>query len=109
MWVPGSETEMVIVTDTFVKIYDLRIDLLCLLYVYYFVVLTGKIRDATIVATNEVLLYMYMCVCMCVCLRVCVHVHMRVSTRVPVGSVLCCAGICGHIVWQLLVCVGCQW
>ncbi len=60
---------------------NFRIDLLCLLYVYYFVILTGKIRDATIVATNEVLLYMYMCVCACVCVCVCVCMYMRVCQQ----------------------------
>ena len=55
MWIPGSQTEMVVVTDSFVKIYDMRVDLLC--PVYYFIVLTGKIKDATIAVTDEV------CVC----------------------------------------------
>ena len=49
---PGSHNELVIVTDTFVKVYDLRIDLLC--PVYYFVVLTGKIKDATVAVMDEV-------------------------------------------------------
>ena len=52
MWVPGSQTELVVVTDTFVKIYDLRVDLIS--PVYYFVILTGKIKDATIAVTGEV-------------------------------------------------------
>ena len=59
MWIPGSQTEMVVVTDSFVKIYDMRVDLLC--PVYYFIVLTGKIKDATVAVTDEV------CVCVCVC------------------------------------------
>ena len=52
MWVPGSQTELVVVSDTFVKIYDLRVDLIS--PVYYFVILTGKIKDATIAVTGEV-------------------------------------------------------
>ena len=70
MWVPGSETELVIVSDTFVKIYDLNVDLIS--PIYYFVILTGTIKDATIAVTGEV------CVCVrvrtCVCVRVCVCV-----------------------------------
>ena len=61
---PGSHNELVVVADAFVKVYDLRIDLLC--PVYYFVVLTGKIKDATVAVLDEV------CVCVCVC--VCVYV-----------------------------------
>ena len=52
MWVPGSQTELVVVSDTFVKIYDLRVDLIS--PVYYFVILTGKIKDATVAVTGEV-------------------------------------------------------
>ena len=52
MWIPGSQTEMVIVTDSFVKVYDMRMDLLC--PIYYFIVLTGKIKDATVAVTDEV-------------------------------------------------------
>jgi E3 ubiquitin-protein ligase UBR4 len=51
MWVPGSQTELVVVSDAFVKIYDLRVDLIS--PVYYFVVLTGKIKDATVAVTGE--------------------------------------------------------
>ena len=67
MWVPGSETELVIVSDTFVKIYDLKVDLISPMY--YFVILTGKIKDATVAVSGEV------CVCVCVgrcgCVGVC--------------------------------------
>lgn len=52
MWVPGSQTDLVIVSDTFVKIYALLTDLISPMY--YFVILTGKIRDATIAVTEEV-------------------------------------------------------
>ena len=52
MWVPGSQTELVIVSDTFVKIYVLHADLIS--PIYYFVILTGKIKDATIAVTEEV-------------------------------------------------------
>ena len=65
MWVPGSQTELVVVTDTFVKIYDLRVDLIS--PVYYFVILTGKIKDATVAVNGEVrtcTMYMYVHECM---------------------------------------------
>ena len=71
MWVPGSETELVIVSDTFVKIYDLNVDLIS--PIYYFVILTGTIKDATIAVTGEVCVWCaraYMCVCACVCVCV---------------------------------------
>ena len=79
MWVPGSETELVIVSDTFVKIYDLNVDLIS--PIYYFVILTGTIKDATIAVTGEVCVCVCeracvcMCVYVCVCMRVCVCVE----------------------------------
>lgn len=52
MWLPGSETQLAIVTDTFVKIYDLSVDSLS--PSYYFIVCSEKIRDACFVVTEEV-------------------------------------------------------
>ena len=52
IWCPGSETELAIVTDTFVKIYDLSVDAISPLY--YFLVCSDKIRDATIIVSNKV-------------------------------------------------------
>lgn len=52
MWCPGSETEIAIVTDTFVKIYDLSVDAISPLY--YFLVCSDKIRDATIILFDQV-------------------------------------------------------
>jgi E3 ubiquitin-protein ligase UBR4 len=51
IWLPGSQTELAIITDTFVKIYDLSVDSLS--PVYYFIVCSDKIRDATFVITEE--------------------------------------------------------
>jgi len=63
MWIPGSQTEMVIVTDSFVKVYDMRMDLLC--PIYYFIVLTGKIKDATVAVTDEVCVHVGVWVGVC--------------------------------------------
>ena len=53
---PGSQTELVIVTDSFVKIYNLAVDSLS--PVYYFVVYPEKIRDACIIVTDEVSIFL---------------------------------------------------
>ena len=52
-WSSGRITDMILVTDTFVKIYDTRIDVLC--PSFYFVSIHGKIKDATCAVTDEVL------------------------------------------------------
>ena len=52
IWCPGSETELAIITDTFVKIYDLSVDTISPLY--YFLVCSDKIRDATIIVSDKV-------------------------------------------------------
>jgi E3 ubiquitin-protein ligase UBR4 len=50
IWLPGSQTELAIVTADFVKIYDLSIDALS--PQYYFMPSQGKIRDATFVTSE---------------------------------------------------------
>jgi E3 ubiquitin-protein ligase UBR4 len=47
IWLPGSQTELAIVTADFVKIYDLSLDALS--PQFYFLLPTGKIRDVTFV------------------------------------------------------------
>ena len=80
MWVPGSQTELVVVTDTFVKIYDLQVDLIS--PVYYFVILTGKIKDATVAVSGEV---EYTCIqCVYMYMYMYIHVHVQ-RTRVENG------------------------
>ena len=46
MWLPGSQSELAVVTADFVKIYDLATDALS--PQYYFLLPTGKIRDASV-------------------------------------------------------------
>ena len=50
---PGSRTELVVVADTFVKIYDLAADVIS--PAYYFTVFSDKIKDACIMVTEKVL------------------------------------------------------
>ena len=52
LWIPGSKNSLVLVADSFVKIYDILIDSLS--PKYYFLVLNGKIKDATVAVTEEV-------------------------------------------------------
>ena len=47
IWLPGSQTELALITSEFVKIYDLSIDKIS--PIYYFVLPMGKIKDATFV------------------------------------------------------------
>ena len=51
VWLPGSQTELAIVTADFVKIYDLSLDAIS--PQYYFLLPSGKIRDSTFVLTEE--------------------------------------------------------
>ena len=51
VWLSGSQTELAIVTADFVKIYDLSIDAIS--PQYYFLLPSGKIRDATFVFSDE--------------------------------------------------------
>ncbi|WAR30664.1 UBR4-like protein [Mya arenaria] len=51
LWLPGTQTELAIVTSDFVKIYNLSSDALS--PQYYFLLPSGKIRDATFVFTEE--------------------------------------------------------
>ena len=49
---PGSQVELAIVTNTFVKIYDLSLDAIS--PSYYFIVCSGKIRDACVCVIDGV-------------------------------------------------------
>jgi E3 ubiquitin-protein ligase UBR4 len=51
VWLPGSQTELAIVTADFVKIYDLGHDILS--PQYYFLLPSGKLRDITFVFTDD--------------------------------------------------------
>ncbi|KAJ8682718.1 hypothetical protein QAD02_018510 [Eretmocerus hayati] len=51
IWLPGSQTQLALVTADFVKIYDLGKDALSPRY--YFLVPTGKIRDCTFIHTEN--------------------------------------------------------
>ncbi|XP_043276539.1 protein purity of essence isoform X5 [Venturia canescens] len=51
MWLPGSQTQLALVTADFVKIYDLAKDALS--PQYYFLVAQGKIRDCTFVHAED--------------------------------------------------------
>ncbi|XP_066587252.1 E3 ubiquitin-protein ligase UBR4 [Prorops nasuta] len=51
IWLPGSQTQLALVTADFVKIYDLSKDALS--PQYYFLVPTGKIRDCTFVHAED--------------------------------------------------------
>lgn len=50
LWLPGSQTQLALVTADFVKIYDLSLDALS--PQYFFLVPSGKIRDCTFVCTE---------------------------------------------------------
>lgn len=47
LWLPGSKTELALVTSDFIKIYDLSIDKISPLY--YYLLPMGKIKDVTFV------------------------------------------------------------
>jgi hypothetical protein len=47
LWLPGSQTELALITSEFIKIYDLSVDKIS--PVYYFLLPMGKIKDATFV------------------------------------------------------------
>uniref|UniRef100_W5MAW8 Ubiquitin protein ligase E3 component n-recognin 4 n=1 Tax=Lepisosteus oculatus TaxID=7918 RepID=W5MAW8_LEPOC len=51
IWLPGSQTELAIITADFVKIYDLSVDALSPMY--YFLLPSSKIRDATFLFSEE--------------------------------------------------------
>ncbi|KAL3872340.1 hypothetical protein ACJMK2_040271 [Sinanodonta woodiana] len=51
IWLPGTQTELAIVTADFVKVYNLSLDAIS--PQYYFLLPSGKIRDATFVITEE--------------------------------------------------------
>ncbi|XP_033353689.1 E3 ubiquitin-protein ligase UBR4 isoform X5 [Bombus vosnesenskii] len=56
IWLPGSQTQLALVTVDFVKIYDLGKDALC--PQYYFLVPTGKIRDCTFMHAEDGIFYL---------------------------------------------------
>jgi len=51
LWLPGSQTEVAVVTADFVKVYNLSVDAIS--PQYYFLLPTGKIRDATFVVSDS--------------------------------------------------------
>jgi len=51
LWLPGSQTEVAVVTADFVKVYNLSVDAIS--PHYYFLLPTGKIRDATFVVSDS--------------------------------------------------------
>ncbi|KAK7896704.1 hypothetical protein WMY93_022029 [Mugilogobius chulae] len=51
IWLPGSQTELAIITADFVKVYDLSVDALSPMY--YFLLPSSKIRDATFLFNEE--------------------------------------------------------
>jgi len=51
LWLPGSQTEVAVVTADFVKVYNLAVDAIS--PQYYFLLPTGKIRDATFVVSDS--------------------------------------------------------
>ncbi len=51
VWLPGSQTELAVVTSDFVKIYDLAVDAIS--PQYYFLLPSGKIRDTTFIFTDD--------------------------------------------------------
>lgn len=51
VWLPGSQTELAIVTADFVKIYDLSVDALS--PTFYFLLPSSKIRDVTFLFNEE--------------------------------------------------------
>lgn len=52
IWLPGTQTQLALVTADFVKIYDLSKDALS--PTYYFLVPSGKIRDCTFMVENNI-------------------------------------------------------
>ncbi|KAK3907858.1 E3 ubiquitin-protein ligase UBR4, partial [Frankliniella fusca] len=56
IWLPGSQTQLALITADFVKIYDLSKDALS--PQYYFLVPTGKIRDCTFICTEDNVMHM---------------------------------------------------
>jgi len=54
LWVPGSQCELVLVSDSFVKIYDTHMDVIS--PAYYFILAEGRIKDATVAVSDEVMM-----------------------------------------------------
>uniref|UniRef100_A0A2C9K8S7 UBR-type domain-containing protein n=1 Tax=Biomphalaria glabrata TaxID=6526 RepID=A0A2C9K8S7_BIOGL len=51
IWLPGSQTELAIITSDFVKIYDLGVDAIS--PQYYFLLPSGKVKDVTFIFSDE--------------------------------------------------------
>ncbi|XP_064395390.1 E3 ubiquitin-protein ligase UBR4-like isoform X5 [Halichondria panicea] len=51
MWVPGQGGELLLVSDTFVKLYNTKVDIVS--PSFYFELPMGKIRDATVAITDQ--------------------------------------------------------
>ena len=47
IWLPGSQTQLAVLTGDFIKIYDLSVDITA--PTYYFLVPSGKVRDCTFI------------------------------------------------------------
>lgn len=56
MWLPGSQTQLAVITADYVKIYDLGLDVLS--PTYYFLIPSGKIRDTTFIHTANGEMYL---------------------------------------------------
>ncbi|CAN7940518.1 unnamed protein product [Ixodes pacificus] len=51
IWLPGSQTELAVVTADFVKVYDLSVDVLSAQF--YFLLPTGRVRDCCFVFSED--------------------------------------------------------
>lgn len=58
VWLPGQQTQLALITAEFVKIYDLSVDSLS--PQYFFLLPSGKIKDACFVCTQ--VMDIFMCV-----------------------------------------------
>lgn len=52
LWVPGQTSELLLISDTFVKLYNTKTDIVS--PSFYFELPMGKIRDATVAITDQV-------------------------------------------------------
>ena len=59
LWVPGSQHELVLISDSFVKIYDTHLDVIS--PTYYFILDEGTIKDATVAVSDEVYMPFVLC------------------------------------------------
>ena len=87
MWLPGSESTLAIVTDTFIKIYDLSVDSLS--PSYYFIVFSEKIRDACFVVTEEVSISLCMSVHPCITIMDIISIFLYIFVHVYYRPLVC--------------------